>query len=155
MDNMKDRYSMRFFLSTVFFIGIFVCIFFAIDYCLSYFVIIPLILLDFVTLFVAYQSLTYRLTLRKKFEVVVDEKINIEEEMNKRLDERKKTNKLLDKMLKYSLYGSPFIIALSIFFGIFVVDRQLVVVECMSFLYSYIFSCFILRKRYLSRFRYH
>ena len=150
MDNMKDRYSMRFFLSAVFFIGIFVCIFFAIDYSLSYFVIIPLIILDFITLFVAYQSLTYRLALRKKYEVVVDEKINLEEEMNKKLDEKKKVNRIIDLTFKYSLYASPIIIAFSIFFGIFVVDSVVLAIILPAFIVSYLVVLFFIKDIYQS-----
>ena len=148
MDNMKDKYSMRFFLSTLFFIGIFVCIFFSIVYDLTYFVIIPLILLDFITLFVVYQSLAYRLALRDKFEVVVDEKISLEEEMNKKLETKKKTSKIIDKMLQYSLYASPIIICLSIALGIFVVDSVVLAVILPSFIVTYLVVLFFVKDIY-------
>lgn len=148
MDNMKDKYSMRFFLSLVFFIGIFVCVFFSFYYDLTYFVLIPLIILDFATLFVVYQSLSYRLALRDKFKVIVDEKISLEEEMNKKLDSRKKMNKILDKMVQYSLYASPIIICISIAIGIFVVDSVVLAIILPSFIVTYLVVLFIVKDIY-------
>lgn len=150
MDNMKDKYSMRFFLSALFFIGIFVAIFFAIDYLLSIFVIIPLVLLDLISLFIAYQSIIYRLALRDKFEKVVDKKISLEEEMNKKMESKKKTVKVLDKMFIYSLYASPVIICLSIFFGIFVSDSVTLAIIIPSIIVIYLVCLFFFKDIYES-----
>ena len=148
MDNMKDKYSMRFFLSLLFFIGIFVCIFFSIDYDLTYFVIVPLILIDFVTLFIVYQSLTYRLSLRNKHEIIVDKKINLEVEMSKKLESKKKNSKIIDKMFLYSLYASPIIIIISIALGVFVLDSVTLAIILPSFIISYLVVLFFVKDIY-------
>ena len=95
MDNYKDKYFMRFFLSLIGFFLFFVCAFYSIYYEQTIFLIIPLIVVDVLLLFVCYQSLMYRLALRDKFIVVHNEKIDLSEYYNKKLEKKNKTIKIL------------------------------------------------------------
>ena len=150
MDNMKDKYFMRFFLSLLAFIGIFVCIFFAFYYGESYFISIPLIVLDFVLLFICYQSLVYRLSLRKKHEIIYEGKINLEVEMNKKIESKKKITKIIDKIFTYSLYASPIIIIILISLGIFVCDSVVLAIVLPALVVSYLVVLFFIKDIYSS-----
>ena len=148
MDNIKDKYSMRFFLSTVAFCFCFACVFLAIWYLESIFIIIPLVLLDIVLFFIAYQSLMYRLALRNKFEKVYEGKIALNEYFDKKIKTRDKNIKIIDKLLLYSLYASPLILILVIALGIFVVNSAILAIVLPSIIIVYLIALFFIKDIY-------
>lgn len=148
MDNIKDKYSMRFFLSTIAFIFDFICSFFAIDYQINIFFIILLVLVDVFLFYLSYQSLMYRLALRKKFSNVYENKINLDEYYNKKLKTKEKITKVIDKIFIYSLYASPVLILLFVSIGIFLVDSVLLAIVLPAFLISYLAIVFFVKDIY-------
>lgn len=148
MDKIKDKYSMRFFLSTIAFIFCFICMFFAIDYQVNIFFIILLVLVDVFLLCVSYQSLMYRLALRKKFSNVYENKINLDEYYNKKLKTKEKITRVIDKIFIYSLYASPILILLFVSVGIFLADSVLLAIVLPAFLISYLVIVFFVKDIY-------
>lgn len=148
MDKIKDKYSMRFFLSTIAFIFCFICMFFAIDYQVNIFFIILLVLVDVFLLCVSYQSLMYRLALRKKFSNVYENKINLDEYYNKKLKTKEKITRVIDKIFIYSLYALPILILLFVSVGIFLADSVLLAIVLPAFLISYLVIVFFVKDIY-------
>ena len=148
MDNIKDKYFMRIFLSLLAFIAIFASIFFCFYDEITLFITIPLIALDLVLLFILYQSFTYRLALRNKNEVYLDMKINLEELMNKKLDNKKRNTKIINLLFKYSLYASPIIIILCISIGIFISDSIILAIVLPAFIITYLVTLFFIKDIY-------
>lgn len=148
MDNIKDKYSMRFFLSTVAFFLCFACVFLAIWYLESILIIIPLALLDVVLFFVAYQSLMYRLALRNKFTVKYEGKIMLNEYFDKKIKKRDSNLKVIDKLLTYSLYASPIFLVLTMALGIFVVKSVVLAIVLPSVVLVYLISLFFIKDIY-------
>ncbi len=148
MDNLKDKYFMRLFLSLAAFVCVFILIFFSIYDEITYFVTVPLILLDIVLLFIVYQSFCYRLALRKKHEIILEEKINLEELMNKKIEAKEKKTKIIDLVFKYSLYASPLIIILCIALGIFVSNSVILGIVLPAFIITYLVVLFFIKDIY-------
>lgn len=148
MDNLKDKYFMRLFLSLAAFVCVFILIFFSIYDEITWFVTVPLILLDIVLLFIVYQSFCYRLALRKKHEIVLEEKINLEELMNKKIEAKEKRTKIIDLVFKYSLYASPLIIILCIALGIFVSNSVILGIVLPAFIITYLVVLFFIKDIY-------
>ena len=150
MDNIKDKYFMRLFLSLLAFGAIFAIIFFCFYDEITLFVTIPLIALDFILLFIVYQSFCYRLALRDKHKIYLNEVINLEEMMNKKLEEKKKITKIIDLLFKYSLYASPVIIILSVALGIFVSNSVILGIVIPAFIVTYLLTLFFIKDIYES-----
>lgn len=148
MDNYKDKYFMRFFLSTIGFILDLVCVILAIKYQFTIFLIIPLILVDLLFMFISYQSLMYRLALRDKFEVMHKEKLDLSEYYNKKLEKKNKASKILDRIFFVSLYASPILIIIFICIGIFLVDSVLLALVFPAFLIVYLLVLFFAKDIY-------
>ena len=145
MEDVKDKYQIRFFLSLIAFGAIFACIFFSFYDDASIFVKIPLILLDLLLLFSTYQGLVYRLSLRKKHEILINEKINLSDYLNKKIENNKKNNKLINKLFIYSLYASPIIIILGISLGIFVSNSVILSIVLPAFIITYLIILFFIK----------
>jgi hypothetical protein len=148
MDNIKDKYSMRFFLSTVAFVFCFICAFFAIDYSINIFFIITLVVVDVFLFYLSYQSLMYRLALREKFSNVYENKINLDEYYNKKLKTKEKITRVINRIFIYSLYASPILILLFVSVGIFLVDSVLLAIVLPAFLISYLVIIFFIKDIY-------
>ena len=150
MDNIKDKYSMRFFLSTGAFLLCFACVFLAIWYLETILIIIPLVLLDVILFFKSYQILMYRLALRKKFEVKYEGKIKLNEYFDNKVKKRDSNLKVIDKLLTYSLYASPIILILSIALGIFVTKSVVLAIVIPSLVLVYLIALFFIKDIYSS-----
>ena len=148
MDNYKDKYFMRFFLSLIGFILCFVCAFYSIYYEQTIFLIIPLILADVLFFFTCYQSLMYRLALRDKFEVVHNEKIDLSEYYNKKLEKKNKVIKILERIFLVSIYSSPILIIIFISIGVFAVNSVLLTIVLPAFLIVYLLILFFVKDIY-------
>lgn len=151
MDNLKDKYFMRLFLSLASFACVFALIFFCIYDEITWFVTVPLILLDIVLLFIVYQSFCYRLALRKKHEIVLEEKINLEELMKKRIENKEKRTKMIDLVFNYSLYASPIIIIMCIALGIFVANSVILGIVLPAFIITYLVTLFFVKDIYAAQ----
>ena len=145
MDDMKDKYFMRAFLSGLAFAAIFVCIFFSIYDDMSMFIIIPLVALDLIILFICYQSIVYRLSLRSKNEVIVDMKLNINDLMEHKLESKKKSSKIIDKLFTISLFACPVLMILAIGVGIFIANSVLLSLVLPALLTTYLLVLFFLK----------
>ena len=141
---------MRLFLSLLAFAAIFTIIFFCFYDDITLFITIPLIALDMLLLFFVYQSFTYRLALREKHEIVLDMKINLEEVMNKKLDNKKRNTKFINTLLKYSLYASPVLIMICIAIGIFIANSVLLAIVLPAFIITYLLILFFVKDIYES-----
>lgn len=150
MDNLKDKYQMRFFLSTVGFVLTFICAFYAIYYLESIFVIIPLILIDVTLAFISYQSLMYRLAIRKKFKVVYENKLNLNEVYQKKLENKNKNTIMLNKVFMVSLYASPIVMVLGITIGIFIANSVILAIVLPAFIICYLIVLFFVKDIYES-----
>jgi len=148
MDNVKDKYQMRFFLSTVAFVLCFVCVFFAIYYLESIFLIIPLVLIDILLCFISYQSLMYRLALRNKFNERYNNKLNLNEYFDKKLKKKDKRLKVINKVLLYSLYASPILIIVLMAIGIFVNDSAILALVLPALIIIYLIVLFFIKDIY-------
>lgn len=148
MDNLKDKYFMRFFLSTIGFMLDLICVILAIKYQFTIFLIIPLILIDLLFMATSYQSLMYRLALRDKFEVVHNTKLDLSEYYNKKLEKKNKALKILDRIFYVSLYASPIIIIISISLGVFLTNSVLLALVVPAFLIVYLLLLFFVKDIY-------
>lgn len=150
MDNVKDKYQMRFFLSTVAFILCFICAFYAIYYLESIFLIIPLVLIDVLLFFISYQSLMYRLALRKKYNELYNSKLNLNEYFDNKLKKKDKRLKVINKLLLYSLYGSPILIILLMSIGIFINNSAILALVLPALIIVYLIILFFVKDIYSS-----
>ena len=148
MDNIKDKYSMRFFLATVGFFFTFTCVFLTIYFLESIFIIIPLVILDIVLFFISYQSLMNRLALRNKFNKVYEGKLELNKMYDDKLKAHDKRMKIIDKLLTYSLYASPIILLISIIIGIFLVNSLLLAIVMPSIIIVYLIVLFFVKDIY-------
>ncbi len=148
MDYLKEKYFMRFFLSSLAFIGCSVCAFFSIYYECYLYIIIPIILLDLFFLYNAYFSFIHRLALRDKYEIVYNEKLDLSEYFNKKLEKKKKRLNIINRLFLVSLYASPILIIIFISIGIFVADSVLLALVAPSFLIVYLLVLFFIKDIY-------
>lgn len=148
MDNIKDKYSMRFFLSTVGFIFDFICAFYSIKYEVNIFLIIFFIIIDIYLFFISYQSLMYRLALRNKFNVVYESKINLNSLYDKKLKRKNKISKIIDKVFIISLYASPILIIFFVLLGVYVLENVALSIVMPAILISYLVILFFVKDLY-------
>ena len=148
MDNIKDKYSMRFFLSTVAFFLDLVLTIYAIKEELIIFFIIFFIVIDIYLFFISYQSLMNRLALRDKFEKVYESKISLETEFNKKIKRRKAISKIINKVFLISLYASPLLMIFFIALGVYVLENVALSIVMPAFLISYLVILFFIKDLY-------
>ena len=148
MDNIKDKYSMRFFLSTVAFFLDFVLAFFSIREELNIFLIIFFIIIDIYLFFISYQSLMNRLALRNKFNKVYESKISLKDEFNKKTNRKKKVSKIINNIFIISLYISPILMIIFILIGVYMLENVALSIVAPAFLISYLVILFFIKDIY-------